>query len=362
MNILLLITGLGVGGAERQVIDLADRFSGKGHNVNVTYILEPALIKPTNPNVKVTSLGGKKNIMSLMLAFIKMVKLLRDSRPDVLHSHMFHANIFARVGRIFVSVPKLVCTAHSTNEGGWLRMLLYRLSNSLGDVFTNVSGVAVAEFERRKAVPKGRMLSVFNGIDTNKFKFNPQARAETREELASKSSKVFIAVGRMVEAKDYPNLLQAFSFIVARDTGCRLWIVGSGPLREMLEGICERLSISNNVIFWGVRHDVERLMSASDIFVLSSRWEGFGLVVAEAMSTERVVVATDCGGVGEVLGDCGYLVPANNPSALQVAMYEAANLSHAQAEVIGSRSRDRVVREFSLEKVVDRWLGLYSDV
>src|SRR5690606_23776011 len=99
-------------------------------------------------------------------------------------------------------------------------------------------------------------------------------------------------------------------------------------------------------------HDVPRLMSAADVFVLSSAWEGFGLVAAEAMACERVVVATDCGGVREVVGEAGYLVPTRNSQALAAALTNAISLSIAEKSRLGRRARQRVEAHYSLDQAI----------
>ena len=103
-------------------------------------------------------------------------------------------------------------------------------------------------------------------------------------------------------------------------------------------------------------------MSAADVFVLSSAWEGFGLVVAEAMAAERVVIATDSGGVAEVLGGNGFLVAARDSEALAESMQAAAALSDESANEYGRKSRQYIVEKFGLNSVVDRWEAIYAGV
>jgi glycosyltransferase involved in cell wall biosynthesis len=166
-----------------------------------------------------------------------------------------------------------------------------------------------------------------------------------------------VAVGRLWEPKDYPNLLRA---VAALQTPTRLLIVGDGPLRSALELLAVTLGVSDRICFLGVRHDIPAILSACDIFVLSSAWEGFGLVVAEAMACERPVVATDCGGVREVVGDVGWLVPVKDSSALCGALGAALSLDAAWRLDIGKRGRKRVVEKYSLEKTAERHLGVYQ--
>ena len=362
MRVLLLSNSLGIGGAERLVVSLADQLAARGHTVMVVSMTGPSLFLPSNPHIEVVALHMHKTLRGLLGGYLAMRRLLRRFQPDVLHSHMVHANLLARLLRLTVAMPRLICTAHNTNEGGRLRMLAYRVTDALADISTNVSHEAVAAFEQKGAVPRGRMLAVMNGIDCAEFFADAQSRLEIRQSLEiDASAQVFIAVGRLTEAKDYPNLLQAFMRVSAERAEARLWIVGDGPLRGALEALANSLGLAGRVRFLGIRHDVPALLRGADIFVLSSAWEGFCLAAAEAMATRLPVVVTDSGGVREAVGDCGYLVPPRDVDALVEGMLEVARLSPEQAQQLGLRARQRIVQQFSLQRMVDRWLQIYTD-
>lgn len=359
MKILLLVTGLGVGGAEKVVVSLADQFAVK-HQVILVYMTGLALLLPTDPRVTVIGLNINSLYTSL-LGFYRFRLLISDFRPDVLHSHMFHANIFARLVRLVTPLKKLISTAHSPNEGGRLRMLAYRLTDSIADFSTNVSNAAVSAFEKSKATPPGRMIPVYNGISASNFSYNIDARNNIRHELKIDNSHyLIVAVGRLHEAKDYPNLIQALVYLRSFGILFNMCIVGNGPLLNKLETMVLSLDLCKCVIFLGTRHDVKDIMSAADLFVLPSAWEGFGLVVAEAMACERVVVATDCGGVREVMGNTGYLVQPNNSKVLASAMYSALCLTAEEKVSKGRDARQRIIDSYSLDTVVENWMTIYS--
>lgn len=349
-----------MGGAENQVASLADSLASRGHRVTLAYILKPVLVSPRSEQVKVVWLGGAKSISGMVKAYINLAKLITQFKPDVVHSHMFHANILSRLAILVGGGARLVCTAHSNYEGGKLRMLAYRITDRLADEFTNVSQAAVEAFERKKAAPAGRMLATHNGIDAQRFSFSSAARKQLRSELGIEHCKVFIVIGRFHEAKDYPNLLEAFSILGSSQPERHLLIVGDGELRPQIEQKLEELGLQTRVSLLGIRKDVPELLSAADIFVLSSAWEGFGLVVAEAMATERIVIATDSGGVSEVMGDHGFLVAPCNSSALAYAMQQAAELQVEVRNCIVAAARQRVISKYSLDVVVSRWEEIYQ--
>jgi glycosyltransferase involved in cell wall biosynthesis len=362
MNIALLITGLGMGGAERQVVDLADRFAAFNHTILIIYLTGEAVVLPSNPSIRVISMGMTKTPWSFLITYRRIRSLLQSFKPDVLHSHMVHANIMARLLRLFTEIPRLICTAHNTNEGGALRMLAYRTTDALADISTNVSQEAVESFIAKKAVSPGRMIAMVNGIDTEKFMFNSFARERIRaEESISDNTSLLLCVGRLEDQKDYPTMLRAFKIVQQKNTEVYLWIVGIGEELPALLKMAEALDIQNKVKFLGLRHDIPELMSACDIFCLSSSYEGFGLVVGEAMSCERVVVATDCGGVKEVVGKSGILAPPNSPEDLAQGIEQALQLSSNEKYLMANAARQRVLQCFSLDTITYQWLSLYSN-
>ena len=358
MKILFVITGLGMGGAEHVVANLADELVKSGHEVKIAYLIGEALVLPKNKSIEVVAIGmrGKADFLS---AYFKLRKLAKEFRPDVVHSHMVHANLISRLLRLTVKIPKLVCTAHNTNEGGRLRMLSYRITDKLADISTNVSQEAVDKFIAKGAVKQGRMIAIPNGIDVNTFSYSSHARNIIRNELNITDKKIILAVGRLDIQKDYPNLLQAIYLLAQQRDDFKLFIVGDGPLKSELSLLVKTLKIDSFVEFLGIRKDVSALMSATDFFVLSSAWEGFGLVVAEAMACERVVVATDCGGVSEVVGSNGFLLEPQNSPLLADSLNNALNLSELEQSEIGVAARQRIVDCYSLDANVDAYLELY---
>src|SRR6476620_5243973 len=131
MKIILLVTSLSVGGAETQVINLADRLDTAGHQVLVISMLSDPVLLPRSRFVRIEALGIKKTPLSLARGYARAQRIIQEFAPDVVHSHMVHANLFARMLWLTTSIPRLICTAHSINEGGAIRMWLYRMTDPL---------------------------------------------------------------------------------------------------------------------------------------------------------------------------------------------------------------------------------------
>ncbi|MDF9388214.1 glycosyltransferase [Vibrio sp. 1151_11] len=361
MKILFLVTGLGMGGAETQVCSLIEQLAERGHTILLLSLTGENVNKPKHSAVKLVELDMRKTPFSFVQAYWQAISILRQFQPDVVHSHMVHANIFSRLLCLTSPIPRLICTAHSNNEGGKLRMLAYRLTDKLCDLTTNVSQEAVDAFVAKKATKPERIVALHNGIDLVKFSFNPVARKRCREELGLNANQtLLLAVGRFTEAKDYPNLLRAFALLVKRQPNVKLAIIGKGELSTSIEALIEQLELKSYVVLLGLRFDVVDWMSAVDLYVMSSAWEGMPMVLLEAMATERVVIATDCGGVREVVDDYGYLVPSSDSEKLANSIEQALALSPQERKTLGENARKYVESRYSLSVVADKWLEIYQ--
>lgn len=361
MKILMMITGLGMGGAEHVAVNLADELAVLGHKVKLAYLNGEIEVEvsPKNPDVELISIGmnGSKDFAK---AYIRLRKIVKDFKPDVVHSHMVHANIISRLLRLTTSIPKVISTAHSSNEGGKLRMLAYRFTDRLANISVNVSQPAVEEFINKGAVKPGRMITIANGIDTDKFKFDASARINLRSQLSINNEKVILAVGRLDAAKDYPNLLNAIALLKVERQDFKVFIVGDGPFKDTLYKLTKELKIDSFVSFLGIRNDVKELMSAADLYVMSSAWEGLPMVILEAMACERFVVATDCGGISKAVGSQGLLVESKNEVVLAQALDKALDLSDGERSSIGAAARKHIIDNYSLSANIEAYLKLYN--
>ena len=274
--------------------------------------------------------------------------------PDLVHSHGFHANMMARLVRLVRPPTVVVSTIHNVYEGGWTRMLAYRLTDGLSRSTTAVSAAAAERFVRMKAIPAQKCVVMPNAIEVAQFAPDAGRRARMRKEMGVGEEFVWLAAGRVTEAKDYPNLLRAFALVRAECARAQLWIAG--------EGIPVGVGNAENVRWLGLRRDMAALYDAADGFVLSSAWEGMPLVIGEAMAMEKPVVATDAGGVRELVGDAGRIAAARDSGALGGAMRSTMRRSDEQRAALGRLARERIELKFSMEARTEEWEQFYLKV
>lgn len=361
MKILYLITGLGIGGAEVVTINLANRMQRQGHAVKLVYMTGKNLMKQCiESDIQIENLHIKKNPLTVIRSFFILKKILENFQPDIVHANMVHANVFARIARLFFNIPKLVCTAHNKNEGGFLRMLLYRLTDTLSDLNTNVSEEALDAFIEKKAFSKEKSVCVYNGISLFSFKKDVELRERCRKENGiNKNDFIYISVGRLTEAKDFSNLINAFKIVSEKHTTAKLFIVGEGAARKSLELLIKTLGLNEKACLLGSQSNVLPFYNMSDCFVLSSAWEGFGIVLAEAMACELPVVTTDAGGCAEVVAQPQWVVPIKNSEMLAEKMSSVIELNTIQRSELGENNRE-IVTKFDIEKIVENWVLLYK--
>ena len=358
MNILLVVTGLNMGGAENLVTQYADEFFNLNHIVTIVYLTGDIELYPKNKKIQLKPLHITKNPLSLFKAIFIFHQLIKEFKPDVIHSHLFHANILSRFIKLLNPNTKLICSAHNTHESGWFRSCLYRFTDFIPNITTNASHEAVDVYIDKQLSKSERIIPVYNGIDTNKFLFNEANRVNIRTDLGINIKSIcLLSVGRLTEQKNYPLLLNVISKLIHEKYQLQLLIAGNGPDKEKILQLLTTLNISKYVTLLGNRSDIPSLMSACDMFILPSSSEGFGLVVAEAMACNRFVIATDCGGVKEVMGDYGCLIPPNNEAYLYAAIKEAIITHKFNKDY---NPREYITSNFSMKQTIANWIEIYN--
>jgi glycosyltransferase involved in cell wall biosynthesis len=373
MRIAYILTSLGIGGAERQVIWLARRMARAGHIVRLVVLLsrgtDDLLAESTreadSEPFDVVYLGIHKRPWSAMRGLARGVGAIRQFRPDLIHAHNFHGNLAGRLlGCLCGKIP-VVSTIHNVYEGGRLRMMSYRFTDPLSRRTIAVSEAACERYTRLRAIAANKGGVVANGIETDNFHPSVEQRNSMRAAMGVTGKYfVWIAVGRLAPAKDYPNLLRAFAALQLEQPTACIWIVGAGEPSYTIELqlLARNLGIEDKIRWLGSRQDMVALLDAADAFVLASAWEGMPLALGEAMAMGKPLVATDVGGVREMAAESNWLVPAGNSNALAEAMARMMAFSDTERLKIGEAARARILQRFSMEAKTREWEEIYRFV
>jgi glycosyltransferase involved in cell wall biosynthesis len=298
-------------------------------------------------------------------------RLLRHQGYDVLHCHGARAALYGRLAVALLGArrPRVVYTIHGlaaphyTWPKRWTLLLAERLLAPWTDAFIGVCEAERAAIVAAGVGPSDRAYVVRNGIDTALFTQASPQRAAWRTVLGVPASGPLITtVARMYFPKDFDTLLRAFDLVRAGQPQAHLLIVGDGPYRPRVEAQMAELGLGRNVTLAGIRRDVDRVLAASDVFVLSTtEGEGLPLTVLEAMASALPVVASDVAGIGEAVvhGETGFLVPPKDPAALSESVLELLS-DLGKARILGQQGLARVRESFTVEKMVRETAAIYT--
>jgi glycosyltransferase involved in cell wall biosynthesis len=363
-RVLLLSTSLGMGGADRQILYLARALLANGFDVrliSMTPLLEMGR-QAVGEGLPITSLEMNRG-QADWASFQRFVTILREWRPHVLTTFMYHANLLGRLAGRWSGVPLIVTSIRSEQNGSAARDWSMRLTNWMDDSCTTNSKEVAESLRRRHLLAGGKSSVIPNGVDTIALSGAAADRERIRNELGLLPGAFFwLAVGRLWEQKDYPTMLQAFQPLAS--TPARLAIAGRGPLLDELKLQAQGLGIGGDVMFLGVRNDIPALLSAADGFVLSSAWEGMPNVVMEALAAAVPVVATRVGGVPELVepGKSGFVAPPGDPAALSEAMRTLMKLPREQLREMGQHGRRHIAANYSMSAMAQRWISLFESL
>lgn len=357
-TVLYLITDLNVGGAERVLLEVVRRLDRRRFQPAVCSLAPPGAMAREFGELGVPVYGlGMAGFRHLFRAGM-LFALLRRQRFDIVHTHLFHANVLGRVVARLAGVPVVVSTTHVAEPRCW-HLLLERWTASLVDRVVAVSEGVRRYMVERAHIPAGKIVVMRNGVDPGRFRLR-RGGFRRREGIASDCLLV-TTVGRLHAQKGLGCLLQAARSLTLPHPEVRFLVVGEGPERRQLLRLRDRLGLGDRVRFLGFRADVPQILADSDVFALPSLWEGLSIALLEAMAAGLPVVATDVEGVAEVVtdGETGLVVPPGDADALTAALSRLLGDPSLRRR-LAQAGHQRVVRHFGWEKVVSDTMDLYE--
>jgi glycosyltransferase involved in cell wall biosynthesis/peptidoglycan/xylan/chitin deacetylase (PgdA/CDA1 family) len=373
MRVLYFIDSIAPGGAGRSLVAVAPHLVSKGVDLEVAYLVdrEPNLREQLQEaGVRVVGVGGSSRVQWL----IQATRLVRSRSPDIVHTTLFEADLAGRVAGLLGGAPvvsSLVNLAYGPEQLRDNRLsrwkvegarLLDAVSCRIPVRFHAVTREVAQVMGRRLRISKERIDVVPRGRDLAALGTrSPRRRMETRRAAGVGTRElVVLAVGRQEYQKGFDVLLEAFRMVLIDLPNARLFLCGrrgaaSRDLDQQADGIRQR------VTFLGPRDDVPDLLCAADLVVLPSRWEGIGGVLLEAMALETPIIASDLPALREVLddGECGRLVPVDQPQALSRAIVGALSGDRETMARV-QMGRRRFEQVYTADRVAGQMLRFYE--
>ena len=358
MKILFLARQLNIGGAERQLVILANELASRGHEIVIASFYPGGALseKLDSQRVRLISLG-KRSRWDLFSLYAKVLRVMREERPDVLHGWMHTQNVVATMVRIFHPKVKLFWCVRSANLetvlDGVERFLVWLQSRS--SIFADcvvVNSIAGIEHAASRGIAREKMVFIPNGIDTDAFYPDPAAGKRMRADWGiGESDKVIGNVARFDPIKNHPLFLRAAARIAAERPDVRFVCIGLGDdfyLKQLRE-LTRTLGIQDRVQWVDAQPDVRAVYNALDILCSASLSEGFPNVIGEAMACGRHCVVTDVGDSKLVVGDTGVAVPSDDAEALAAGLRQKLDQS-----VLNLKARQRILENFTVVHLGDK--------
>ncbi|CAK0772844.1 Glycosyl transferase, group 1 [uncultured Gammaproteobacteria bacterium] len=381
MKLIFLARQLSRGGAERQLVTLAAGLAARGHQVKVATFygggaLESDLVAAGVPLIVI----GKSGRWDVLGFLVRLVRLLRAERPDLVHGYLPVPNVLATLCRPLVSglrprlKPRLKvvwgvrASNMLTSRYDWLSRLFYAAERCLaaGADLIIANSAAGAEHARDQGFPSDRLWVIANGIDTDRFsgeaapRFSGEAAPRTRVRTAWGFDKDQVVIGlpaRLDPMKDHPTFLAAAALVAAREPRARFVCVGDGPAdyRADLADCGHALGLDGRLIWAGPHDDMPAVYSGFDLGCSASAFgEGFSNALAEMMACGVPCVATEVGDARRIIGVTGEIVPPGDAEALAAALLRLLERRALDPAALAAAARARILNYFSVAALVER--------
>lgn len=369
--VVLLIRSLDVGGAQRQVVQLATGLHRRGVPVRVITFYEGGAMGADLDRAGVPRESlGKASRWDVVRFLCRLVVAVRRVRPAIAYGFLPTANALLAMLRPVLPRARIVWGIRASAIEWANYDLASRFSYLLERAVSWVPDLIIANSEvgRRQALtlgyPRDRIVVVPNGIDVNRFRRDDAGRRRIRAEWGVSDDELLVGlVARLDPMKDHRGFLQAARTVAIEIPSARFVCVGDGPepLRRSLIECCKEFGLEGRVIWSGQRDDMPAVLSALDLACSSSAFgEGFSNALGEALCCSVPCVGTDVGDTALVIGDAGRVVPPRDPAALARAIVDVLRLPPSDRVKLQERARARVVENFGEEALVQRTIAAWA--
>ena len=361
LKIVHLITSLEVGGAQHGLLMGLPRFDQSQYEHVIISIMDRLQMAPQfrDVGIQVITLGLNKKTDLLVIR--RLMSVLGDLQPDILHTYLLHGNVLGRIAGRLVGISTIIGSERTIGQAKFWGRLATKLTNPLTNAVEVNSETGARAIVDSLGVPPDKIEIVKSGLDLDKF-----GKTETRNDIrdaidVGAENHLVLYVGRLRRVKGVEYGIKAFAKAYEQRPRLRLALAGEGEQHDYLVDLTKDLGIDNQVTFFGVRNDLAELMSAADSVILPSLNEGFPRTAIEAMASGKPIVATKVGGTPEAILDeeTGILVPSRDSDAMSKALVKLVD-SPDMCNELGLGGRRRALENYSVNTYVERLDTIYQ--
>ncbi len=370
MRILFLARSLEVGGAERQLAELAVGLKQRGHEVTIAVFYAGGTLEsgPRAAGVPVVDLG-KRSRWDLAQFTLRALREIRRFQPDVVHGYLVAANLFAVAARPLIPRARIIWGLRASSMDGShydrLHGVIFtasRIASRFADLLI-VNSEAGALYHTQHGFPDAALRVIHNGIDLGVWRPDRERGAAARAGWGfGPADRVFGIAARLDPMKDHVTFLAAAARVASSDKAARFVAIGGGPepYASSLRRHSTALRLGERLVWAGETADMLAAYNALDVLVLSSIGEGFPNAVAEAMACGVPCAVTNVGDAAHLVGDTGVVVPAKDPEALAAAMSCLSGPARPRPPI--AATRDRIANRFSVDAMCDATEALLTSI
>lgn len=367
IRILYIHPTLGIGGAEELRLTILKYIDRQKYDIRLCCLVKKGEIAKEIENLgfRVDVVGTSERLFDIRSLFV-LISYLKQNKFDIVQTCLPAPNLFGRLAALFAKVPYIIIEEHSYYERynpylGYLFRTINKILSRYTYKIIACSDAVMQTIIKEEKIFEDTFLAIHNVIDTKKFIID-YSKKEARIKLGLNPDMPIIGfIASLAPRKGHIYLLQAMRIILNSYPETKLIIVGDGPLKKELETIRQQNQLHNSVKFLGVRRDIPLLLKAIDIFVSPAIKEAFGINLIEAMFMSLPCIATNVGGIPEVVidGETGILVPPADSEALAKAIKKL--LSNPElAKRYGKAGNRRVLENFTVDKYIRKLENLYD--
>lgn len=344
VNVLHLITGAGVGGAEKSVLAIAKYINKTKFNTFVLALAkrDELLEEFLSNDINITILNKTNSLSGFIQIFKSVIEFSKKNKIEIIHAHMTHSIIVASFVKLLIPSVKIVYTSHTLNIGSKLREFAVWSLKYLRDIDIIFSREILKYFYKRnyKIIP--------NGIKVENYKLN----------FKKNKKFTFITVGRLETVKNQKVLLEIIKDLKGKFE-FEIHIIGVGYLRGELESLIKKYNLDANVKLLGLRNDIPKCLNKAHCFVLPSLWEGLPIVLLEAGASCLPIISTPVGSIPTLIdNEMGYLSEVDNFANTMEYVFNNYEESMEKANLL----KNHIVDNFSIEQVVKEHENIYKDL
>ncbi len=370
MRVLHLITTLDTGGAEMMLYKLLSHHQTQKVSPMVVSLGPPGTIgaQIEKLGIRVAHLGLGPNT-ARPSAVLKLIRLIRENRPHIIQSWMYHSDLMALLAAKLSNGGKIVWNIRGSQRKlshfkpmTMMIMSLCALLSRFPDAVV-VNSISGRRFHQSIGYRPKRFVTIKNGFNMDRLRPNVSAGKQLRKEWGFNNETFCVAlIARYRPVKGHDTFLKAAKLIIQKGYPIKFILCGDGITyhNQALSGFICELALQDHVLLLGHREDVPQVLNAVDALVSASYSEGFSNVLGEAMACAVPCVVSDVGDSAYIVNSTGKIVPPNNSSAMAEAIIELFSMPADQRRKLGEKARQRISDHFSLDKIVDEYYRLYS--